>query len=668
MGQNAIVIKGAREHNLKDIDVTIPRDKLVVITGLSGSGKSSLAFDTMYAEGQRRYVESLSSYARMFLGQMQQARPGQHRRPVAGGLHRPEDDEPSNPRSTVGTTTEIYDYLRLLFARVGVPHCPECGRRHQEADDRPGDRRDPRARARREGHHHGAGGHRSQGRVHQALRRPGSSEGFSRVRIDGEVVTPRRRAAHAQQEDQALHRRRRGPRPTEGERHEPHRRGGRARDQARRRARAGPGARRRRQAAWRGRRTPPRAPRAAWRRGSTSSRSRSPAPSTAIPWTSCSRATSRSTPPTAPAPTAWASAAARRSIRSLVIPDPSLSIAGRGRHGAVQDRATTIPRSCAPCAKHLGADAGHAVGGPAQEGARRHPQRPGQGEGPRRLRDGGRTRDVLVHRMGGRPRGGACTATRRPKATPSARRLQSYFAIVPCQTCHGKRLKPEILAVTVGGKSIHDVCRDERGGIATSSSTACRSTGQQERIAGPIVKEIKARLRFLVDVGLDYLTLERATATLSGGEAQRIRLATQIGAGAHGRALHPRRAVHRPAPARQRAAASPRSSACATSATRVIVVEHDEDTMPQRGLRRGHRARARASTAARSSPAARPRRSWRAQGSLTGRLPERAGASSRCPTQRRKPQARQSLKLSRRRGEQPQERRRSRFPSARSPS
>ena len=124
---NEIVIKGAREHNLKDVDLTIPRDELVVITGLSGSGKSSLAFDTMYAEGQRRYVESLSSYARMFLGQM--SKPDVDSIDgLSPAVSIDQKTTSKNPRSTVGTTTEIYDYLRLLFARVGVPHCPECGR------------------------------------------------------------------------------------------------------------------------------------------------------------------------------------------------------------------------------------------------------------------------------------------------------------------------------------------------------------------------------------------------------------------------------------------------------------------------------------------------------------------------------------------------------------
>ena len=127
MGQDSIVIKGAREHNLKNVDITIPRDKLVVITGLSGSGKSSLAFDTMYAEGQRRYVESLSSYARMFLGQM--SKPDLDSIDgLSPAVSIDQKTTSRNPRSTVGTTTEIYDYLRLLYARVGIPHCPECGR------------------------------------------------------------------------------------------------------------------------------------------------------------------------------------------------------------------------------------------------------------------------------------------------------------------------------------------------------------------------------------------------------------------------------------------------------------------------------------------------------------------------------------------------------------
>ena len=188
---NEIVIKGAREHNLKDVDLTIPRDELVVITGLSGSGKSSLAFDTMYAEGQRRYVESLSSYARMFLGQM--SKPDVDSIDgLSPAVSIDQKTTSKNPRSTVGTTTEIYDYLRLLFARVGVPHCPECGReiKKQTTDQVTDDilRR----------------GDDAQGESTKAILmapvvagRKGEftklfadlqKEGFSRVRIDGEIV------------------------------------------------------------------------------------------------------------------------------------------------------------------------------------------------------------------------------------------------------------------------------------------------------------------------------------------------------------------------------------------------------------------------------------------------------------------------------------------------
>ena len=311
---NEIVIKGAREHNLKDVDLIIPRDELVVITGLSGSGKSSLAFDTMYAEGQRRYVESLSSYARMFLGQM--SKPDVDSIDgLSPAVSIDQKTTSKNPRSTVGTTTEIYDYLRLLFARVGVPHCPECGREikkqttDQVTDDilRLGDD--------------------AQGESTKAILmapvvagRKGEftklfadlqKEGFSRVRIDGEIVkltgepvtlnkkikhfidvvvdrvtlkesakaaSPRPWSWHASWRAAAFLCRCSGPTATRSVR---------------------PGA-------------PPPAPRAASGRGSICSRWPSRAPSTATPWTSCSPATSPSTPPTAPAPTASASGAATR--------------------------------------------------------------------------------------------------------------------------------------------------------------------------------------------------------------------------------------------------------------------------------------------------------------------------------------------------------------------
>ncbi len=338
--------KGARQHNLKDIDLTIPRDELIVFTGLSGSGKSSLAFDTIYAEGQRRYVESLSSYARQFLGQMEKpdidSIDG-----LSPAVSIDQKTTSKNPRSTVGTTTEIYDYLRLLYARIGMPHCPICGRviEKQTADqiaDRimahsePGDRiivMAPVVRGRKG----------EFAKFFEDL----VKEGFSRVRIDGEMhrldegLKLDKKYKHDIEvvidrivlKDSAL------PRLVEAIETATTLTKGTVLIKVLPRTTRAKGA--------------SSTPRVRWprpvSRASTSSTWRSPAPSTTTRSTSSTRATSASTPPMAPAPTAWAWARVRKSTRTSSFPTRT-SRSKRARSRCSAPRATTIRRCTPPCA------------------------------------------------------------------------------------------------------------------------------------------------------------------------------------------------------------------------------------------------------------------------------------------------------------------------------
>ena len=571
MGQNAIVIKGAREHNLKNIDVTIPRDKLVVITGLSGSGKSSLAFDTMYAEGQRRYVESLSSYARMFLGQMQKpdldSIDG-----LSPAVSIDQKTTSRNPRSTVGTTTEIYDYLRLLFARVGVPHCPECGRPiMKQTTDQVTDAilaLSPGAKAiimapvvtGRKGEF-------------TKLFADLAHEGFSRVRIDGEVVrldgeprTLNKKIKHfidvvvdrVQLKESATSRIAEAVELATkladgrvlvqvlGDDGKPLGEGGHTSSGA---------------------------------TGGLAEGEHIFSLALACPehGHSMDELQPRDFSFNAPygaCPDCLGIGSREEVDPSLVIPDPSLSIAG----GALAPfkSGNYYPQVLRAVCKHLGAS----------------PDTPWE-DLPKKVRDGilnglGKEKVRVDYvTVDGRETywyiewEGALEAVmhryQEAQSDTQRERLQSYFAIVPCQTCHGKRLKPEILAVTVGGKSIHDVC-EMSAAESYEFFNGLSFAGQQERIAGPIVKEIKARLRFLVDVGLDYLTLERATATLSGGEAQRIRLATQIGAGLMGVLYildEPSIGLHQ----RDNERLIATLERLRDLGNTVVVVEHDEDTI-----------------------------------------------------------------------------------------
>ncbi len=530
MGQNAIVIKGARQHNLKNIDLTIPRDKLVVITGLSGSGKSSLAFDTMYAEGQRRYVESLSSYARMFLGQM--SKPDLDSIDgLSPAVSIDQKTTSRNPRSTVGTTTEIYDYLRLLFARIGVPHCPECGRviKKQTTDQVT----DEILRL--------ANGDDTRAIIMAPIvtGRKGeftklfadlNKEGFARVRIDGEIVrldgseiTLNKKIKHFI--DVVVDR-------------------------------------------------------VVLKASATTRIAESVEMATSI---------------------------AEGRVLVKVLGDDSAeadetSHTSSGATGGLGPGEHLFSLALA-CPEH-----GHSMDElqPREfKSGNYYPQvlravlhHVGESEDTPWEELPKKAQDAILHGVKGRVRvdyvtvdgrntywyinwNGALKAIEEKLSEAGSDRqrekLEAYFATTPCQTCKGKRLKPEILAVTINGKSIHDVC--EMSAVdSLSYFESLVLEGSDLQIAGPIVKEIVARLRFLVNVGLDYLTLERATATLSGGEAQRIRLATQIGAGLMGVLYildEPSIGLHQ----RDNERLIETLQSLRDLGNTVVVVEHDEDTI-----------------------------------------------------------------------------------------
>ena len=572
MGQNAIVIKGARQHNLKNIDLTIPRDQLVVITGLSGSGKSSLAFDTMYAEGQRRYVESLSSYARMFLGQM--SKPDLDSIDgLSPAVSIDQKTTSRNPRSTVGTTTEIYDYLRLLFARIGIPHCPECGRviakqtTDQVTDDimALGDGESTKAII----------------MAPVVTGRKGEftklfadlvKEGFARVRIDGRIerltgepITLDKRIKHFIDVvvDRVVLKKSAVTRIAEAVELATNLADGRVLVQI-----IGEDADR----------ETVEAPTSSGATGGLRPGEQLFSLALACPehGHSLDELQPRDFSFNAPygaCPECLGLGSKDEVDPMLVVPDETLSI----EEGAIAPFKTGnyYPQVLRAVCLHLGAD----------------PKTPWE-ELPKKVRDG------ILHGVTGRVRvdyvtvdgretywyiewHGALHAVeeklREAQSDQQRERMEAYFATIPCKACGGKRLKPEILAVTVGEKSIFDVCQ-----MSAADSLAffesLKLEGQALQIAGPIVKEIVARLRFLVDVGLDYLTLERATATLSGGEAQRIRLATQIGAGLMGVLYildEPSIGLHQ----RDNERLIATLKRLRDLGNTVIVVEHDEDTI-----------------------------------------------------------------------------------------
>lgn len=568
MGQSSIVIKGAREHNLKNIDVEIPRDKLVVITGLSGSGKSSLAFDTIYAEGQRRYVESLSSYARQFLGQMNKpdldSIDG-----LSPAVSIDQKTTSKNPRSTVGTVTEIYDYLRLLFARIGVPHCPECGReiKAQTTDQVTDD-----VLALGEGKRAlimapvVAGKKGEFTKLFQDLQK----EGFSRVRIDGQVqklggepIVLNKKIKHFIEVvvDRVVLKQSAAGRIAQAVEMACNLADGRVLVKVMEKEEdanitTSSGA------------TGGLAP------GEHLFSLALACPEHGYSMTELQPRDFSFNAPYGACPDCLGIGSREEVDPSLVIPDKTLSL----EEGAVAPFRTGnyYPQVMRAVLKHFDIDPAT----PWEDIPNKVQKALLYGVPNEKIRvdyltvDGRETYWYIEWE-------GICEAVmHRYKEASSDRQRQKYeqyFSIIPCATCGGKRLNPLILAVTVGGKNIHEVCE-----MCALDSLAFFDSltfaPQQQAIALPIVKEIKTRLQFLVDVGLDYLTLERATATLSGGEAQRIRLATQIGAGLMGVLYildEPSIGLHQRDNERLIATLEHLRDLGNT----VVVVEHDEDTI-----------------------------------------------------------------------------------------
>ena len=546
-----ICIKGARAHNLKNIDVNIPRDKLVVITGLSGSGKSSLAFDTIYAEGQRRYVESLSSYARQFLGQMDKPDVDQIDG-LSPAISIDQKTTSHNPRSTVGTVTEIYDYLRLLFARAGHPHCPKCGKpiTQQSVDQMIDQIRELPERTKLLVMAQVVRGKKGE---HKKVLAHIRHEGYVRVRIDGEVMDIG--------EDIQL------------EKNKKHtievvidrlvvREGMESRlaDSLETALKLGEGV--------------------AYVQivdGELLMFSEN------FACVDCGISLPEITPrmfsfnnPYGACPVCMGLGSHMEFDEDLVLPDPTLSIGG----GVFAPLSKNL-HSYAMCVmKAILENRGYSLETPWQEIDKKTQQVLLYGSGEERFTFRytnmfGEDKEYFVPFEGVMP-----LLARRYHETDSDEMRESYenyMTEIPCKACHGARLKPETLAVTVGGKNIDEVTRMTIR-EADDFFTQLTLTPREMKIAAQILKEIHARLHFLLDVGLDYLTLSRSAGTLSGGEAQRIRLATQIGSGLQGVLYvldEPSIGLHQRDNNRLLATLKHLRDLGNT----LIVVEHDEDTM-----------------------------------------------------------------------------------------
>ena len=547
-----ITIKGAREHNLQNVDLKLPRDKMVVITGISGSGKSSLAFDTIYAEGQRRYMESLSSYARQFLGQMEKPDVDDIDG-LSPAISIDQKTTSKNPRSTVGTVTEIYDYLRLLYARVGHPHCPECGKpiRRQSVDQIVDAVKSLPEKTKIQILAPLVRGRKGE---FQKLFENAKKKGFVRVLVDGEMmrldeeIVLKKQVKHniSIVVDRLVVRHDMDQRLTDSVELALEEADGLMEVEI-----IG---------------------------GETLLFSRN----FACP--DCNISIGEMTPrmfsfnnPFGACPECDGLGYTMKIDPDFVIPDKNLSIAEGAivtlnignMHGWYQQ-----------CIEALGREYGFTMRTPIKDFTKKQMDVLLYGTGGKKIRV------EYIHASGDRRvynsawEGLINNYERRYKETNSAyirEEFEKYMSFKPCACCGGTRLKKESLAVTVGGLNISKVT-DFSVGEALEFFRGLELSERESFIAKQVLKEIKSRLQFLKDVGLDYMTLSRSSGTLSGGEAQRIRLATQIGSSLMGVLYildEPSIGLHQ----RDNAKLIETLHHLRDIGNTVIVVEHDEDTM-----------------------------------------------------------------------------------------
>lgn len=553
MSKNTIVIKGAREHNLKNINIELPRDKFIVFTGLSGSGKSSLAFDTIYAEGQRRYVESLSSYARQFLGQMDKP-DVDYIEGLSPAISIDQKTTSKNPRSTVGTVTEINDYLRLMYARIGIPHCPVCGREiKQQTIDQIVDKvmempqgtkiqvLAPVVRARKGEHV----------KEFDAARK----SGFVRVRVDGNIydlseeIKLEKNKKHSIEivVDRLVIKSEIRGRAADSIETATSLSGGLAIIDA-----IG---------------------------GDEILFSQNYAcPEHGVSMEELSPRMFSFNNPYGACPTCTGLGVFMKVDPDLVIPDKSLSISGGAIKGSgwnYVDGASIAQMYYEGLADHYG----FSLDTPVKD----LPEKAldailygTKGEKIKLVRKNEYGSGTYYNAY----EGVIGNLERRFRETQSEwmrEEIESVMSAVPCPDCGGARLKKEILSVTVGGKNIDEFCHLSIT-QALEFIESLKLTEKEEFIAHSILKEIKSRLGFLKNVGLEYLTLSRAAATLSGGESQRIRLATQIGSSLMGVLYildEPSIGLHQ----RDNDKLLATLKRLRDLGNTLIVVEHDEDTM-----------------------------------------------------------------------------------------